>query len=311
MERVRKIAISRINDRFGTVAWTPLQPTGPGMTSDDIQPRAPTARALAGFANGEPATPLAGGMGEAWRAGDVVLKPSPGIEEARCHAETHAALDEVSGCRFQRPVPAPGPLNGWEIDSWVAWRWIDGEPAPERAREIVLAARAYHELIAHLPSDPVLLTREDPWARADRVAWGEVVADYPIDYLAMLAPLLAEPAPALAAQRVHGDLTGNVVFAPGVAPGIIDSTLYWRPAAFAEAIVLIDQGWFTSAIDITAFADTPALAAMLRRAAARRIAEQAEQVAAYGKNAADAMTIAQRIKISADAILDRLDQFTF
>lgn len=274
--------------------------------SDHIPRRPPTERALAGFANGEPAYALAGGMAQAWRAGDVVLKPSSGFAEAKCLAETNENLPEVPGCRFQRPVTVPGPLGGWEIDGWVAWRWIEGQNAPKRAREIVLAARAYHDLIAPLPYDPVLLMREDPWARADRVAWGEVVADYPIDYQKMLAPLLAEPVPALAAQRVHGDLTGNVVFAPGLAPGIIDTTLYWRPTAFAEAVVLIDQGWFTSTLDLSPFVDTPALGAMLRRAAARRIAEQPEQVAANGKNAAEAMSIARQIKLWVEAALDRL-----
>ena len=273
------------------------------MTSDESRRRPPTTSALAGFANGQTAYPLAGGMGVAWRAGDVVLKPSPNTAEARCLAETHIGLPEISGCRFQRPLPAPAPFSGWEIDSWVAWRWIEGETAPERTSEIVLATRAYHDLIAHMPCDPALLKRDDPWARADRVAWGEVAADYPAEYRAMLAPLLAKPTPTLPMQRVHGDLTGNVVFAPEIAPGIIDATLYWRPVAFAEAVVLIDQGWFTSTIDLDAFADTPALAAMVRRAAARRIAEQPEQIAAYGKDADDAMTTARRIKSWVDAVL--------
>jgi hypothetical protein len=39
---------------------------------------------------------------------------------------------------------------------------------------------------------------------------------------------------------IHGDLTGNVLFAPGVAPAIIDLAPYWRPPAFASAIVVAD-----------------------------------------------------------------------
>lgn len=243
-------------------------------------------------------------MSGAWRAGDVVLKPSPGVAEARCVAETHAGLRDASECRFQRPVPAP--RGGWEIDGWIAWRWIKGETAPTRTRDIVLAARAYHGLMASLPCDRAIVGRADPWARADRVAWGEASVDYPSDYVALLAPLLAEPPPALLPQRVHGDLTGNVVFAEDLAPGIIDPTLYWRPAAFAEAIVLVDQVWFTSTLDVSPFADTEALAAMLRRAAARRIAEQPEQIAAFGKAAVEALTIARQIDIWVHAALDRL-----
>ena len=266
--------------------------------------RYPTYRALAGFADGQSPQALKGGMGTAWRAGDVVLKPSPGAAEARCVAEAHAGLQETPGCRFQRPVPAPE--CGWEIDGWTAWRWIAGEAAPTRTREIVLAARAYHGLLASMPHDPALTLRTDPWARADRVAWGEAPVDYPVEYETMLAVLVTGTLPALSPQRVHGDLTGNVVFAPGLAPGIIDPTLYWRPAAFAEAIVLVDQVWFSPTLDLSAFADTEALAPMVRRAAARRIAEQAEQVAAFGKNADTALDTARRIATWSDAALARL-----
>jgi hypothetical protein len=43
-------------------------------------------------------------------------------------------------------------------------------------------------------------------------------------------------------QLIHGDLTGNVLFDEehGSPPGIIDLTPYWRPAAYAEAIVVVD-----------------------------------------------------------------------
>ncbi|GAB5471307.1 MAG: hypothetical protein Kilf2KO_43370 [Rhodospirillales bacterium] len=200
----------------------------------------------------------------------------------------------------------PAPLGGWEIDGWTAWRWIEGGTVPTKTREIVLAARTYHDLIAALPCDSSLLTRDNPWARADQVAWGKATLIYSADYNAILNPLIVAPIPELPSQRVHGDLTGNVVFAPGLAPGIIDPTLYWRPPAFAEAIVLVDQSWFSTTLNLAPFRDTPALAAMLRRAAARRIAEQPEQVAAYGKSASEAYAIARRISEWTNAALDRL-----
>jgi hypothetical protein len=39
---------------------------------------------------------------------------------------------------------------------------------------------------------------------------------------------------------VHGDLTGNVLFAPGLDPVVIDISPYWRPVAYAEGVVLAD-----------------------------------------------------------------------
>ncbi|MEO1193722.1 MAG: hypothetical protein AAFY02_18345 [Pseudomonadota bacterium] len=210
----------------------------------------------------------------------------------------------MPGCRFQRPVPAP--KGGWEIDGWTAWRWIDGKTNPTRTRDIVLAARAYHEGLSGLRCDPALLGRDDPWAKADRVAWGEAPPSYSADYELLLRPFLSVAPAADRLQLVHADLTGNVVFAPGQPPGIIDPTLYWRPVAFAEAVVFVDQVWFSETIDLDPFADVPDLAAMVSRAAARRIVEQAEQVVLHGKDVSVALCTARRIADWTCAALDAL-----
>ena len=39
---------------------------------------------------------------------------------------------------------------------------------------------------------------------------------------------------------MHGDLTGNVLFADGLPPAVIDFSPYWRPPAFASAVVVAD-----------------------------------------------------------------------
>jgi prepilin-type processing-associated H-X9-DG protein len=41
-------------------------------------------------------------------------------------------------------------------------------------------------------------------------------------------------------QLLHGDLTGNVLFADGVAPAIIDRSPYWRPVSWAAAVAVVD-----------------------------------------------------------------------
>lgn len=43
-----------------------------------------------------------------------------------------------------------------------------------------------------------------------------------------------------AADRDGPDLTGNVLFANGLAPAIIDISPYWRPPAYAEGVVVAD-----------------------------------------------------------------------
>ena len=44
------------------------------------------------------------------------------------------------------------------------------------------------------------------------------------------------------AQLIHADMAGNVLFDSnsGEPPAIIDLTLYWRPARYAEAIIVAD-----------------------------------------------------------------------
>ncbi len=41
-------------------------------------------------------------------------------------------------------------------------------------------------------------------------------------------------------QLIHGDLIGNVLFAEGLPPAMIDLSPYWRPAPFAAAVVVAD-----------------------------------------------------------------------
>jgi uncharacterized protein (TIGR02569 family) len=87
---------------------------------------------------------------------------------------------------------------------------------------------------------PFLDTRSTPWAISDRVAWGELPAtDCP--EVRHLPRLTAAMRPVSAnGQLIHGDLSGNVLFHDQLPPAIIDFTPYWRPAAYAAAIVVAD-----------------------------------------------------------------------
>ncbi len=74
----------------------------------------------------------------------------------------------------------------------------------------------------------------------DRIAWGELPAG-DLGLVPEVADLLAARTPVRAAsQLVHGDLTGNVLFADGLPPAVIDFSPYWRPKALASAVVAVD-----------------------------------------------------------------------
>lgn len=263
---------------------------------------APSKSVIEEFADSGEAKRLPGGMGSSWRAENVVLKPSSNSALARCLATTHHLLPDDANCRFQRPVRSKS--GAWDVEGWTAWEWIEGEPRPSRVVDTLRAARAYHHLLSNLPCDPALIGRNDPWARADRVAWDEVSAEYGEPFDAMLVRLSVSPT-TLKPQPVHADLTGNVVLSKSLPPGIIDPTLYWRPPAFAEAIVLVDQSWFSDVLEIAPFKDTPALPEMVRIAARRRIAEQAEQMSS-GKNRETSVATAYRVAQWSDRVLDQL-----
>jgi uncharacterized protein (TIGR02569 family) len=198
----------------------------------------PPAAALAAFAvSGRPQR-LAGGQGTAWRAGDVVLKPlDMSIEALRWQREVLGSLD-TAGLRLA--VPLRSGNGELAVDGWTAWPLLAGAHAP-RWPEIIGVGERLHRALAGVerPSQ-ILDARTDMWARADRIAWGE----HPAGQFARVpevSHLLAARTPVSPpSQLIHGDLSGNVLFADGLAPAVIDLSPYWRPAAYASAIVAVD-----------------------------------------------------------------------
>lgn len=255
------------------------------------------------FGEEGPAVPLAEG-GRAWRAGEIVLKPA--APEADAVADIVSRLSPVPDVRWPRPVPA---LSGaWRIDGHVAWEYLEGALSPFPLAESLAASDAFHRALGAQACPAEILGRGDPWARADRVAWQEAPLDYAPDFAALMAPLLRELRPVKApSQLIHADLTGNFVQAPGLPPGIIDITLYWRPVAFAKAVILADLAWFGRTIgDAEAFAEIPEIRQMFLRAELRRIAEQPEQVRAHGKDWGCALRTARTCAAWAARVLPRL-----
>ena len=90
------------------------------------------------------------------------------------------------------------------------------------------------------PVPDFIARRADPWAIGDRVAWGGLpLGEFAqVRHLPRLAAAL-RPVEA-SSQLIHGDLTGNVLFDDQLPPAVIDFSPYWRPAAFASAIVVAD-----------------------------------------------------------------------
>ncbi|MFH8484890.1 aminoglycoside phosphotransferase [Streptomyces longisporoflavus] len=248
---------------------------------------------------------LPGGEGASVRVGDVVLKPAvPDSEFAEWLGDIMASIQE-DGFRVARPLRAV--TGAWSYGGWTASHFVTGtEPdhfAAPRWLEVVAAGRAFHRALAGVPRPCFLDRRRDGWATGDRVAWQEEKADLlPAlrgPYGALTA--LPGPRPLARSQLVHGDLTGNVLFAPGLAPAVIDFSPYWRPPAFGEAVVvgdaLIWHGAGPRLLREAACANGPDFGTYVARAVVFRLVTTSERVRARQSDATRGSDSALRTEV--------------
>ncbi|MFL5960385.1 MAG: phosphotransferase [Gaiellaceae bacterium] len=198
----------------------------------------PSSRVLSAFgASGQP-LPLHGGQGTSWRSGDLVLKPlDRAQEELAWQAELFDSL-ACDGFRVARSVRAAD--SSLVVEGWCAYQALEVRHEKGRWTDIVAAGERFHAALAGTPRPAFLYRRSDPWAIGDRVAWGELPAGEYV-HVKHLTRLCAALRPVQArSQLIHGDLTGNVLFAAVLPPAVIDFAPYWRPPMFASAIVVAD-----------------------------------------------------------------------
>jgi uncharacterized protein (TIGR02569 family) len=198
----------------------------------------PASEVLQAFGAAGTPEPLPGGRGKAWRVGDLVLRP---VDEEEPPLGWQAeVLGSVRSADFRLSVPRRTAAGDFESEGWCAWQFVAGLHEDGRWREIIEVGERFHEAIAHVREPGFIARRADPWAIGDRVAWEDLSAEE-FAHLEHVSDLVgARRALELPRQLVHGDLTGNVLFADGLAPAIIDLAPYWRPPGYASAIVVGD-----------------------------------------------------------------------
>jgi uncharacterized protein (TIGR02569 family) len=197
----------------------------------------PAVLAAFGVAGSRP-VPLGGGQGLSWLAGDVVVKSvDVDLEELAWQAQVFSRIP-AAGFRLARPRrAADGSLC---VDGWSAAEYVTGTHEERRWPEIIAVGERFHAALRGIARPSFLDQRSSRWAISDRVAWGEIPAsEFP--YVRHLPELVSALRPVTApSQLIHGDLTGNVLFDGAQPPAIIDFSPYWRPAAYASAIVIAD-----------------------------------------------------------------------
>jgi uncharacterized protein (TIGR02569 family) len=191
---------------------------------------------------------LAGGQGTTWRAGPVVLKPADSLQAGRWFADVYDTLD---GPGFRVPQPVRAANGDWVSDGWTGWQWVAGTAADwsglsPRWPELVKVSRALHAALADVPVPVWRAIEENPWTIGDDVAWGErdpspLLAAGGESLAGQVRRLLAALRPVdLPSQLLHADLGGNVLFADGMVPAVIDFSPLERPALLPVAIAAVD-----------------------------------------------------------------------
>jgi uncharacterized protein (TIGR02569 family) len=222
-----------------------------------------------GLAGTAPA-PLAGGQQRSWRAGDAVLKPCDDAAEAEWLGGVLSTLRE-DGFRIARPIRSRE--GGYVADGWCAAAFVAGDPRiAGRWDEAIGACRAFHRAVAHVSVPPGILRHDNPYHHSDRIAWGEE----PHRGLGgVVEPLFAHWRPLVApTQFIHGDPgEGNLLFADGLAPAVIDIPPYQRPADYAVAMLLSDGvAWSRAPVSLLAAETaTPQFDQLLLRAVLFRL----------------------------------------
>jgi hypothetical protein len=183
---------------------------------------------------------LPGGQGTSWVAGGLVFKADGGpVQEW-----LGTALSDLVSAGIRLAPPAPTCGGAWVHEGWSANRWVEGSKPDYAAAAtwigIIEAGRAFHRAVAHLTRPDCLDARHDRWAMADRAVWGEMCLPLRPELVEVARRLHRAVEPLGRRQVVHGDLTGNVLVAPGLAPAVIDISPYWRPPQYAEGVVLAD-----------------------------------------------------------------------
>jgi uncharacterized protein (TIGR02569 family) len=199
----------------------------------------PPPKAIEAFVGG-PAVRrrLPGGQGTAWLVGNIVLKP---LDMPPGHLEWQArVLGGLDDDGFRVAVPLRSAAGQLIVDGWTAWPWLEGRHL-RRWPEILSVGEALHNALANVPRPRVLDERQDRWIHADKIAWGEAPAPLEIETISDIEWLLkSRRTVSSTSQLIHGDLSGNVLFANGQAPAVIDFSPYWRPKSYASALVVVD-----------------------------------------------------------------------
>ena len=215
---------------------------------------------------------LPGGQGTTFRVGDVVFKPTHNAVETIWVIEV---LGGIESTEFRVPTYLSSDVGEVLVDGWMAYEFLPGEMVKEHWEEKRKVLEHFHHALKDVPEPPFFAHRDDPWALADFMAWGDLAINCH-DRLKLAVETLVECLQPINVtnQIIQGD-PDNILFAEGVPPAIIDFCPYWRPSEFGFAVLVVDKlVWEEADLSIVqVFEDIPEFSQLLVRAELRRVLE--------------------------------------
>lgn len=233
-----------------------------------------------------------GGQGRSVRAGDLLLSPgrdpatqdelNPRLARLAVDLDTRPGRDHRD-LRIAMPVPARD--GSWVVDGWGATRYEPGTKQLSDLTAVRAVGAVLHAELALAVGSWTGGSRVDRWAAAERVAFGEDPAPDTMESLLAALVRSRESTSLGPEQLVHGDLAGNVLIDPAGAPVVTDVAPYWRPALWADAVVVLDcvMTWDADPDVMHEWATGARRQAMLRAAIFRILSDQPAAVSAYAR----------------------------
>ena len=242
------------------------------------------------FGSNENIVRLNGGQGTSYRSGNIVLKPTDDHAHSKWVASIIFNIDNADGVRFAKPIKS---IRGeWIYKGYVAWEYLEGSHQIGCYEDKIKASQKFHQLLKNVPYSKIFDTSSNSWSVANEVVWGKKHSEYGEEFNRLIDPVKLKLRPLnLPSQFIHGDLSGNFLFADKLFPAIIDFSPTWAINGFAEGVMLADViAWESAELEaVRPFLKIPNIEQLAWRGVLRRIIEQAEHIKWFGKDEEQAL----------------------
>lgn len=247
------------------------------------------------FGSDKEAILFSGGQGKTYKSGNIVIKKI--IDEV----EGNEMAEIMNGITISEKIRLPKPfksINGnWIEEGYMAWTYLEGLEAEGKYKEKIEVCDSFNEIFKNVSKPSFIETANHSWAIADKVVWDEVEMKYEKDFQDIIDTVRAYIKPInLPNQIIHGDIAGNMIFNKENVPGVIDITLYWRPADYVKALFIVHViTWEDADIGVyNLVKNAPEMEQLVLRATLVKIIEQPEHVKYFSKNRDVALGIANK-----------------